>query len=200
MARTPKSAPPAPVVYTNKQILEAATGKWGEIAHDIKPAEPFPVQVPDSDKVITVMPLTRRRRKAIKASQATYLMMGAQLAEVAKEGNPDQGVISRIQGLIDEAEEAYDRAMFGDAYDELVELFEDVQEEFWDAMYQGVHDQIINRVELPEDVCSKCGQEIETDDEDDEDGEAKAGKDASSSTSATVTSLKSKGTSGTTSA
>lgn len=193
MATKDKDAPaPAPrPVYTNDQIIQSATGKWGEITADLKPAEPFVITVPDSDKTITVQPLTRRRRKALKAGQATYLMMGAQLSEVADMGDADQGTISRIQGLIDEAEEAYDRALFGDVYDELVEFFEDQQEEFWNAMYKGVHDQLVNRVELPEDVCSKCGQEIPHEGSDE-------GKDESSSTSGTVTPLRSKATSSTT--
>lgn len=185
---------PVPV-YTNDQILNAATGHWGEVAHDVKPADPYVISVPDSDKTITVPPLTRRRRKKLKASQATYLMMGAQLSEVARDANPDQTSISRIQGLIDEAEKAYDEAVFGDAYDEVVEFFDELDEVWWDTMYQAIHDKIINRVELPEDACPKCGRPLE--DEEDEEG---AGKGESSSTSSNVTSLKSKATSATTSA
>lgn len=180
------------VIYTNDQILNAATGHWGEIAHDVRPAEPYLIAIPDSERVISVPPLTRRRRKALKASQATFLMMSAQLGEVAKEKDPDKSSITRIQGLIDEAEEAYDRAVFGGAYDEVVALFEDLDETWWDAMYQAIHDKLINRVQLPEDVCPKCGrptQELE-------DGEP--GKDSSSSTSSNVTLLKSRATSATT--
>jgi hypothetical protein len=193
MAAKGKDAPPvARPVFTNDQIVAAATGKWGEIAQDLKPAEPFEIQVPESDgKVITVPPLTRRRRKALKAAQGTYLMMGAQLAEISDSGDADQGTISRVQTLIDEAEAAYDKALFGDAYDEVVELFEDLQDEWWDVMYKAVHSQLVNRVQLPEDVCSKCGQEVKTEGDDE-------GKDESSSTSGTVTPLKSKATSGTT--
>lgn len=181
-------------VYSNDQIINAATGHWGEVAHDVKPAEPYVIAIPGTDTTITVPVLTRGRRKKLKASQATYLMMGAQLAEVAREANPDQTSISRIQGLIDAAEKAYDEAVFGDAYDQVVEFFEDLPEEWWDAMYQAIHDKLINRVELPEDACPKCGRPLE----DTEEGEAP--KDKSSSTSSNVTSMKSRATSGTTSA
>ncbi len=185
-------------VYTNDQILNAATGHWGEVAHEVKPAEPYVIAVPESDKVITVPVLTRYRRKALKAAQATYLMMGAQLAEVANEKTPDQGSITKVQMLIDEAEAAYDRAVFGEAYDEVIEFFDPLPEEWWDTMYQSVHDKLVNRVQPPEDACPKCGRPFEDDDEDADEGGP--GKDKSSSTSSNVTSLKSKATSGTTSA
>lgn len=190
-----KSDPKTKPVYSNDQIVNAATGHWGEVAQEVKPAEPYVITVPESDVKITIPVMTRRRRKKLKASQATYLMMGAQLAEVAKEGNPDQGTITRIQGLIEEAERAYDEALFGDAYEAVVEFFEELPEEWWDAMYQAVHDKLVNRVEVPEDTCPRCGQHI-GDDEGEDDGE---GKGSSSSTSSTSTGKKLRAISGTTS-
>lgn len=190
-----KSNPKTKSVYSNDQIVSAATGHWGEVAQEVKIAEPYVIKVPDSEVEIEIPVLTRRRRKALKASQATYLMMGGQLAEVAKEGNPDQATISRIQGLIEQAESAYDRALFGDAYEPVLEFFEELPEEWWDAMYQAVHDKLVNRVEIPEDTCPRCGQRI-GDDEGESDGE---GKESSSSTSSTSTGRKLKAISGTTS-
>jgi len=169
-----------PVIYTNEQIVNAATGRWGEAANDVKLAEPYTIGKPD-DTEIVITPLTRRRRKALKAAQAAYLMLGAQLMQVQNDETADQATISRIQGLIDEADATYNKALFGDAYDEIVEFYEDQQEEFWDAMYQSVHDALVNRVELPEGVCSKCGHKAEDED---------AGKDESSSTSSTATGTK----------
>jgi len=193
---TPKGNPRQQPVYSNDQIVSAATGHWGEIAQEVKPATPFVIKVPESDHEIVVPVLTRRRRKALKASQATYLMMGGQLAEVAKEGNPDQATISRIQGLIEQAEGAYDKALFGDAYDEVVEFFDNLDEVWWDAMYQAVHDQLVNRVSVPEDQCPRCGQRIG-----EEDGDAdEVGKEPSSSTSVTDIGKKRRATSDTTSA
>lgn len=162
-----------PVAYTNAQIVNAATGHWGEIAHEVKPAEPVVINVPDSDVVLTLMPLTRRRRKALKATQAAYMMVGAQLAEAQSDDNVDQGTLTRIEKILAEAEEAYDAALFGgeDIRKQVVDLFDDLDEAYWNAMYQLVHDQLVNRVELPEDVCSKCGQEIEQKDADGGKGE-----------------------------
>lgn len=162
--------------FTNEQIINAATGRFGEVAHDIKLAQPYQIDKPDGDPII-IAPLTRRRRKKLKASQAAYLLTGAQLAEVQNEQNADQGTISRIENILSDAERAYDEALFGDACDEVYDYFEDLQEEFWDAMYADIHDALVNRMELPEDVCSKCGQKIE-------DAE---GKEPSSSTSSTDT-------------
>lgn len=180
----PKAATPTPVIYTNEQIINAATGQWGEIIHEVKPAEPIPIQVPESDKVITVLPLTRRRRKALKASQAAYLMVGAQLAEAQNAQDADQGTIGRIQSVLDDSEAAYDKALFGDAYEEVVNFFEDIDEVWWDTMYQAVHDKLVNRITPPEDACAKCGRPFE------EAGEGEEGKGESSSTSSTGTGTK----------
>lgn len=181
-----KSNPRAKSVYSNDQIIGAATGHWGEVAQEVKQAEPYVIKVPGEEGGEIVVPvLTRRRRKALKASQATYLMMGGQLAEVAREGNPDQATITRIQTLIDEAEAAYDRALFGDAYEQVIEFFEELPEEWWNAMYDDVHAKLVTRVEVPEDTCPRCGQHIGDDNE-----AGEAGKESSSSTSSSSTGKK----------
>jgi hypothetical protein len=177
-----------PVSYTNDQIVSAATGRWGEAANEIKLAEPYVIDRPDGDP-ITITPLTRRRRKALKSAQAAYIMLGAQLAEVTNDQTGDQATVTRIQALIDDADDTYNKALFGeDVYQEIVDYFENLPEEFWDAFYIDVHNALVNRVELPEDVCSKCGQQIGGDD-------GVEGKDESSSTSSTDTGTKSAATS-----
>lgn len=152
----------ARAVYSNDQIVHAATDRWGLVAEEVKPADPYPIQVPNGDTIV-ILPLTRRRRKALKAAQAAYLLVGAQLAEAQNadaEKQADQGTVSRISKLLDEAEYAYDKALFGDVVDEVIELFDDLDEAYWDAMYLDVHNALVNRVETPEDVCSKCGQKV----------------------------------------
>lgn len=173
--------PPAKpkTVYSNTQIVDAATGRWGEIAQDIKPAEAYVIARPDGEALV-IEPLTRRRRKAMKAAQATYIMIGAQLADAQNAKDADQSTISRIEKLMGEAEEAYDKALFGDIWRDIYDYFEDLQEEFWDAMYQDVHDKLVNRVPMPEGICSKCGQEVTVEG-------ASEGKDESSPTSSTDT-------------
>lgn len=162
--------------YTNEQIVNAATGRWSEVAHEIKPAEPYVIDKPDGDPIV-VTPLTRRRRKKMKAAQAAYLLTASQLAEIQQEGTADQGTISRIENVMEEAEQAYDDALFGEARQAVYDYFDELQEEFWDAMYADVHNALVNRVQLPEDICSKCGQKVEDDE----------GKEPSSSTSSTDT-------------
>jgi len=147
---------------TNQQIISSATGRWGEVAQEIKPAEPYVIDRPDGDPIV-VLPLTRRRRKKMKAAQAAYMLIGAQLADAQTEGTADQGTLSRIENTMSEAERTYDEALFGDACQEVYDFFEDLQEEFWDAMYTDIHAALVNRVELPEDVCSKCGHQVEGD-------------------------------------
>ena len=171
MSSSAKAGKTRQVFYTNDQIITAATGRWGEVVQEIKAAEPYVINRPDGDPIV-IAPLTRRRRKALKAAQAAYLMVGAQLAEAQNDGTADQPTLSRIQQVLDEAEMEYDKALFGDACDAIYDMYEDLQEEFWDAMYQDVHDQLVNRVDLPQDTCPKCGRK----NEDSED----AGKDESS--------------------
>lgn len=169
------------VVITNEEIINAAAGRWGEVVSELKAADPYVIQRPNADDIV-ISPLTRRRRKALKAAQAAYLMVGAQLAEAQQDGTADQNTISRIQTILDEAEYEYDKALFGDACDAVYDYYEDLQEEFWDAMYQDVHNALVNRVVPKEDVCSKCGQQID-------DGETE-GKEDSSLTSLNDTGTK----------
>lgn len=171
----------AAVIVTNDEIIKAAAGRWGEVVSELKAADPYVIQRPNADDIV-ITPLTRRRRKALKAAQAAYLMVGAQLGEAQADGTADQGTITRISQILEDAEYEYDRALFGDACDEIYSYYEDLQEEFWDAMYQDVHNALVNRVTPPEDVCSKCGQKIE-------DGETE-GKEDSSSTSLSGTGTK----------
>lgn len=162
--------------FTNEQIVNAATGRWSEVAHEIKPAEPYVIDRPEGDP-ITISPITRRRRKKMKAAQAAYLLIGAQLADAQRDNTADQGTLSRIENTMEEAERAYDEALFGDQCEAVYDYFDDLQEEYWDAMYSDIHNALVNRVELPEGTCPKCGQTVE-------DAE---GKDESSSTSLTDT-------------
>lgn len=167
---------------TNEQIVSAATGRWGEVVNEIKAAEPYEIDTPEGMDNIVIAPLTRRRRKKMKAAQAAYMLVGAQLAEAQNEGTADQGTISRIENLMEEAERAYDDALFGEACQAVYDYFDDLQEEYWDGMYTDIHNALVNRVDLPEDVCSKCGQKVES--------EVDEGKEESSSTSSTDTGTK----------
>jgi hypothetical protein len=162
-ARKPLAAA-AVARYSNDQIVSAATGRWGEVAHEVKPADPYPIARPEGDPIV-ITPLTRRRRKKLKAAQASYLMVGAQLAEVQNDQKADQSTITRIQTLMEEAEYAYDSALFGDVVDEVYGFFDDLDEAFWDSMYSDIHDKLVNRADVPEDICAKCGQKLEKDDE-----------------------------------
>ena len=170
---------PARRDYTNEQIINAATGRFGEVVNELKIAEPYRIDRPDADPIV-ISPLTRRRRKQMKAAQAAYMLTAAQLAEVQRDNTADQGTISRIENVLEQAERAYDEALFGDAVQEVYDYFDELQEEFWDAMYTDIHNALVNRVDLPEDICSKCGQKVE-------DAE---GKEPSSSTSSTDTGTK----------
>lgn len=176
---------------TNEQIINAATGRFGEVANEIKFAEPYVLTKPDG-KTIVVLPLTRRRRKKLKAAQAAYLLSAAQLASVVNDDTGSQEMVDKIERLTEEAERMYDDALFGDVSQEVYDYFDPLPEEFWDAFYTDIHNALVNRIQLPEDVCSKCGQSLKGDDD--------AGEGDSSSTSSTDSGTTSTETSGTTSA
>lgn len=171
-----------PGVPSNDQIINAATGRWGEVANEIKLAEPYVIDKVEGGQIV-IAPLTRRRRKALKAAQAAYLMLGAQMVQVQQDQNADQGTMDRLNSLLEEADSQYNAALFGDAHQEIEDYFENLPEEFWDKMYEDVHNRLVNRVEAPEDVCSKCGQRVGGE-------EGEEGKGASSSTSSTATGTK----------
>lgn len=179
MSSSAKAGKSRQVYYTNDQIVNAATGRWAEVVSELKAAEAYTITRPDADPIV-ISPLTRRRRKALKAAQAAYLMVGAQLAEAQNEGTANQSTLTRIQQVLEDAEQEYDKALFGDAFEDVYDYYEDLQEEFWDAMYQDVHDALVNRVKLPEDICPKCGRKNEDDE----------GKEPSSSTSSNDTGTK----------
>lgn len=198
----------------NKTLLEAATGRWGEVASDVVAVEPYVV----TDGLV-ISPMTRRRRKKLRATQSAYMLAAARLAEVVKQetdpdpivhedtledgtvvrtitnprpkGDNDQDMINRIQTLTDEAEAAYDTALFGDVYDDVMAFFEDQPDEYWDAFYTDVHNRLVHRIAPPENECTKCGRPFE-----EEAGEE--GKGQSSSTSSKGTGTKLKAISGTT--
>src|SRR5882762_3882604 len=96
---------------TNEQIISAATGRFGEVANEIKFAEPYVLNKPDG-KTITILPLTRHRRKKLKAAQAAYLLSAAQLATVVQDDTGSQEMVTRIEKLTEEAERMYDEALF----------------------------------------------------------------------------------------
>src|SRR5258708_22493281 len=86
-------------------------------------------------------------------------------------------MVDKSEKLTEEAERMYDEALFGDVWQEVYDYFDPLAEEFWDAFYTDIHNALVNRVQLPEDICSKCGQSLKGDDD--------AGEGDSSSTSST---------------
>lgn len=168
MSSSAKAGKSNQIFYTNDQIVNAATGRWAEVVQEIKAAQPYTINRPEGEPIV-IQPLTRRRRKALKGAQAAYLMVGAQLAEAQNEGTANQGTLTRIQQVLEDAEKEYDKALFGDAYEAVYDYYEDLQEEFWDAMYQDVHDALVNRA-AP--AVPKTQEEVEDDE----------GKEQSSST------------------
>lgn len=181
----------------NETILKAATGRWGEVAAEVKAVEPYEITTD-----LTIPPITRSRRRKLKAAQTAYMMTAAKLAELLREldgkeaSEADQATVVRIQQLAEQSERTYDEALFGDHVDDVYKHFDDMPDEFWDAFYNDFHDRMVHRIAPPEDICSKCGQELpgqETDSEGKAQGE-------SSSTSSTDTGTPSKETSATTSA
>jgi hypothetical protein len=104
-------------------------------------------------------------------------------------GQPIMPAINReqmeqLEKVTAKAAEDYDRALFGDAYDEIMRLSQNWTGAIWNAFYQDVQDRFLP---VPQDgLCPTCGNVVDQD---------AAGKARGSETSSSTTGTSSKVTS-----
>ena len=80
---------------------------------------------------------------------------------------------TQVNSEVKDATERYERAFFGDAYDDIMELSQDWELDFWDAFKADVNDYFMKGVNPPPDGISENGEVIDLEE---------AGKAQSSST------------------
>lgn len=118
------------------------------------------------------------RSQTIAASQTAYIIAKNQLDalvqplpdETAKDGilrddagNPvfpdiDTQILERLNKVVNDAALEYDKALFGDAYDAVVERFRHEQGTVWNAFYDMVTDYFLPVVK--DGKCPTCGAEV----------------------------------------
>ncbi|HJT93890.1 MAG TPA: hypothetical protein VJ777_18495 [Mycobacterium sp.] len=172
-------------------------GRFAELLTEIDQPEPY--QVTES---VTIMPPTKARMRLIVSSQTAYVIARGQLEAmmspitdaqgnviVDDTGQPimpraDQKSMETLEKLVTKAGEDYDRALFGDAYDDVMLLSEGWTGQVWNMFYKDVQDRFLP---VPEDgLCPTCGNPVD---------EEQAGKPPASETSSNGIGTSSKETS-----
>ena len=92
--------------------------------------------------------------------------------------------LEQLEKVTEKAAEDYDRALFGDTYDDIMRLSQNWTATVWNAFYQDVQDRFLP---VPQDgLCPTCGNVVD---------QAAAGKPLASETSSSTTGTPSKATS-----
>lgn len=195
---TAKKTAPLRAVPIDKPI-----GRFAALLAEIGDEEPQPYEVTPS---VTIEPPTKARMALIVSSQTAYVIARGQLESMTSPlvdaegkvlvddaGQPvmprvDEATLTQIERLTSKAAEDYDRALFGDAYDDVMALSQNWTGFRWNAFYKDVQDTFLP---VPEDgLCPTCGNVVD---------QEQAGKPPASSTSSSSTGTSSRETSRSTS-
>ena len=170
-------------------IGDTPIGRFAELLTEIE--QPAPYEVTAS---VSIIPPDRARMGLVITAQSAYVIARGQLESMItplkdEQGNDlkddrgepimptvDRAQLNQLEALCNTAAENYDRALFGDAYDEIMRLSEGWTAAVWNAFYQDVQNRFLP---LPENgKCPTCGAIVDM---------AQAGKQPASSTSSSVT-------------
>jgi hypothetical protein len=179
--------------------IDKPIGRFAELLAEIGDEEPQLYEVTES---VCIEPPTKARMALIVSSQTAYVIARGQLESMTsplvdaegkvlldESGQPvmprvDQEALEQIERLTSKAAEDYDRALFGDAYEDVMALSQNWTGFRWNAFYKDVQDTFLP---VPEDgLCPTCGNVV---------NQEQAGKPPASSTSSSTTGTSSKETS-----
>lgn len=147
-------------------------GRMAELAAEVR-KEPFQVTA-----TLFIEPPDQIRSQTIASSQTAYIIAKNQLDalvqplpdETTKDnilrddaGNPvfpdiDTKILENLQKVVNDAALEYDKALFGDAYDAVVERFQHEQGAVWNAFYDMVTDYFLPIIK--DGKCPTCGQGV----------------------------------------
>jgi hypothetical protein len=189
---TAKKTAPLRAVPIDKPI-----GRFAQLLAEID--EPQPYDVTES---VSILPPTKARMGLIVSAQTAYVIARGQLESMTSPlvdengkvllDETEQPVMPRItnddleqvQRLVAKAAEDYDRALFGDAYGEIMRMSQHWTGARWNAFYKDVQDMFLP---VPQDgLCPTCGNVVD---------QEQAGKPPASETSSSATGTSSKATS-----
>lgn len=176
---------------------DVPVGRFAALLSELEEPKPYEVTAE-----VTIEPPTKARMALISSAQTAYVIARGQLetmtsplidedGKVLLDDN-QQPVMPRIETqqleslerLTSKAAEDYDRALFGEAYEDIMRLSERWTGFRWNAFYKDVQDYFLP---TPQDgFCPTCGNVVD---------QEQAGKPPASETSSSTTGTPSKQTS-----
>lgn len=165
----------------------------GRLAELVAEARLAPYQV---TATLSIEPPDKIRADIIASTQTAYVIARNQLEALVtplpdpaaedgilrdEDGMPvmpevSTEILQNLQKLVEEASLEYDKALFGDAYEEVLKVFSTEQGVVWNAFYKDVTDYFMP---LPDDgKCPTCGHVADAD--------AEGNADESSTSSSTT--------------
>jgi hypothetical protein len=154
-----------------------------ELSAKTTPIEPYPV----TDKIV-ILPQTKKRREDLHSAHNTIIGCQAKLNALLKRAEDfgdanDEAGTEEMQALertaadlsaeVESATQQYNRAFFGDAYDDIMALSEEWPAELWDDFVSDAQAHFMGGVNPPPDGTDETGAVVDEDE---------AGKALSSST------------------
>lgn len=165
---TPKRAPAKRAAPISARIQDAPIGRFAKLLTEIEQPEPYEVTANCS-----IMPPDKDRMELMVSSQTAYIIARGQLDALTSPIVDDEGnmvldenkqpimpsvnreQIDNLEALVKRAAEQYDRAVFGDAYDEVMRLSRKWTGAVWNAFFKDVQDTFLP---IPEGgLCPTCG-------------------------------------------
>lgn len=179
-------------------ISDKPIGRFAELLTEIDEPEPYEVV-----EGVTIYPPTKSRMGLVVSAQTAYVIARGQLESMmspilGEDGKPlldevtgqpimpsvNREQMEQLETVTAKAAEDYDRALFGDAYDDVMRLSQNWTGTVWNAFYQDVQDRFLP---VPQDgLCPTCGNVVD---------QEEAGKLPASETSSSTTGTPSKATS-----
>lgn len=179
--------------------IDKPIGRFAALLGEIADEEPQPYEVTST---VSITPPTKARMAMIVSAQTAYTIARGQLESMTspvldEAGNPiidengqpmlpavKREQLESLERLTATAAEEYDRALFGDSYDAIMELSKQWTGFRWNAFYKDVQDIFLP---VPQDgLCPTCGSVVDKEE---------AGKPLASETSSSATGTSSKATS-----
>ena len=167
-------------------------GRFAQLLTEIEPDEPYQVTAD-----LFIQPPSKGRMELIITAQSAYIIARGQLEAMMSPltdaaGKPlkddddqlifpkvSEAQLGELEKLVNKAAENYDRALFGDSYDEVMRLSLGWTGKVWNAFYEDVQDKFLP---VPADgKCPTCGNIVNREAA----GEAPASATSSSTTGTT---------------
>lgn len=189
MSAAAKKAAPLRAAPLNQKPI----GRFAELLTEIDLDEPYEVT-----EDVVIQPPTKARMGLVITAQTAYIIARGQLESMMSplldgEGKPllneaKQPILPQIsreeleglERLTNKAAEDYDRALFGDAYDDVMALSQNWTGKMWNAFYEDVQDRFLP---VPNSGrCPTCGNIVDQE----EAGKAQESVTSSSTTGTTL--------------